>query len=68
MTNHILLEKAKRYDAKPDGIEMSDCIFNETSGYWVNTSTNTPMMSGDNPQKRVSKKCDIETGEDLKGE
>lgn len=68
MKSHVLLEKAKRYNLNSEINEVSGYVFNENAGYWVNSSTNIPMMSGDNPQRLESKKCDVETGEDQKGE
>ena len=68
MREHIILEKAKRYSA-PDGVTAPDgCLYKAHEGFWVEKGTNAPMMRSDNPRKPISKKCDIETGEDQKGE
>ena len=37
-------------------------------GFWIDKSTGTAMMMSNHPEKVVTKKCDIETGEDQKGE
>jgi len=68
MKEHILLIKAKRYEVETILPVPNNCIFQASSGYWVNTITGDPMMLGDNPNKPITKKYDIETGEDQKGE
>lgn len=68
MKEHILLDKAKRYKVDEILPTPKDCTFLFNSGYWANKTTGEPMMHGDNPRKPQSKKYDIETGEDQKGE
>lgn len=68
MKNHILLEKAKKYDIPKQNLTPRGCSYKVKDGYWVETSSNIAMMKSDNPQKPVTKKFDIETGEDHKGE
>lgn len=65
---HVLLEHAFKYgapiyDSTPDG-----CSFNQDKGYWVINSTGRALMESDDPKPTSTKKCDIETGEDQKGE
>lgn len=64
MKNHILLEKAKKYDIPKQNLTPRGCSYKAKDGYWVETSSNIAMMKSDNPQKPVTKKFDIETGED----
>ena len=64
---HILLEKAFTY---PEPIKISDpdnCYYDDRSGYWKDF---TGKAAINNSVFRVgeTKKCDIETGEDQKGE
>ena len=67
MSKHILLENATRYIA-PVTIPMPEnCFFNSRRGYWIN-SDGIAMMHSNDPQKPQTKKMDIETGEDAKGE
>ena len=68
MKNHILLEKAIKYDIPERNLTPNGCSYRANDGYWVENSSNTVMMKSDNPQKPVTKKYDIETGEDHKGE
>lgn len=64
---HILLEKAYRY-ADPRRVEdPKDFVFNEKKGYWIGND-GTPMISSPYANCGETKKCDIETGEDQKGE
>lgn len=68
MRDHILLEKAFRYEEPLEVPIPLDCIFNEARGYWVNCKTNEVMMLMTKRPIPQSKKCDRETGEDQKGE
>lgn len=68
MKNHILLEKAQKYNMTVQNLAPNGCSYKAKNGYWVDNSSNIAMMKSDNPQKPVTKKCDIETGEDHKGE
>lgn len=68
MKDHILLEKAQKYDIPEQNLPPHGCSYRAKDGYWVENSSNIAMMKSDNPQKLTSKKCDIETGEDQKGE
>ncbi|NRA87642.1 MAG: hypothetical protein HRU28_09645 [Rhizobiales bacterium] len=67
MTQHILIQHAKRkpFSASPEMPERS--LFDTAKGYWV--SEGEPLVSpGSKYGALVSKKCDQETGEDQKGE
>ena len=68
MKNHIILEKAKKYNILNQELTPSGCTYKAKEGFWVDNSSNIVMMKSDKPQKPTSKKCDIETGEDQKGE
>jgi len=68
MKKHILLEKAFSYGVSQENTVSSNNTFDEQSGYWRNNTTNEPMMTGDNPERAQTKKADVETGEDQKGE
>ena len=68
MKDHIILEKATKYNVPDQPPVPDDCTYNEKKGFWVDNSSNIAMMKTEKPQKPTSKKCDIETGEDQKGE
>ena len=68
MKEHIILEKAKKYNVTKHDLTPNGCSYNVKEGFWVDDSSNMAMMKTDKPQKPTSKKCDIETGEDQKGE
>ena len=68
MKQHILLEKAYCY-REPTSISMpEEYTFSEQKGYWMNSITGEVMMLSSDPRRPQTKKHDIETGEDQKGE
>lgn len=68
MKQHILLEKAFCYP-EPATLDLpADCIFEERRGYWKNKYTGEIMMLSNDPRRPQTKKYDVETGEDQKGE
>jgi len=68
MSEHFLLKKAKRYEVKSQLTDTKSYSFLNKSGYWVRNTTGEPMMIQNNPPKCGTKKEDVETGEDQKGE
>lgn len=68
MKQHVIIEKAKRYNISNSLGSLDGCTYDVHNGFWVDNSTNKPMMCGNGSRKPTSKKCDIETGEDQKGE
>lgn len=67
MSQHILIEHAKRkpYSSSPE--MPKGATFDTAKGYWL--SENEPLVSpGSKYGALISKKCDQETGEDQKGE
>lgn len=68
MREHILLEKAFRYN-EPSELTMPKWfVFDEKRGYWIDSKTNEVMMLMKERPILQTKKCDRETGEDQKGE
>lgn len=69
MKNNLVIEKSFKYDSIPVGVDIpNDYVYCEESGYWINKNSNIPMMLDvDGPRPRT-KKADVETGEDKKGE
>ena len=68
MKGHILLEKAYVYDDVTQKLTPEGCSYDRDSGFWRLNSTSEAMMISNHAQKPQSKKCDVETGEDQKGE
>jgi uncharacterized protein YjaZ len=67
--SHILLEKAFKYNIpKQRKALFRDYKYNNIKGYWVNVKTGNALMLEDGRIKPRTKKEDIETGEDNKGE
>ena len=68
MREHILLEKAFIYDVPITRQEILGYEYSPEDGFWVNKITLMPLMFDDIDFKPRTKKEDIETGEDRKGE
>lgn len=68
MKNHILIEKANKYGISEQNLTPNECTYYAKEGFWVENLSNTAMMKSNNPYKPTTKKEDIETGEDQKGE
>jgi hypothetical protein len=68
MKEHLLLEKAYTYPLPKSVPDMQGCKFDQLNGFWIMEESGEPfVLDGSNPGPR-SKKCDLETGEDQKGE
>jgi len=67
--SHLLLEKAFKYRIpdKKDPI-LDNYIYDVDKGYWVNKVNDHPLVYDNDPPRPRTKKEDIETGEDRKGE
>lgn len=65
---HILMEKAFIYDLPQDKPDMTGVYFDNIKGYWLNQSNNQPCIESKIFAAPRTKKADIETGEDRKGE
>ncbi len=68
MNQHILIDKAKRYEVPINEQTPEDYSYSIQKGYWADNTTGRPMMLSDDPKRPQTKKCDIETGEDQKRE
>jgi len=65
---HILKEKAFVYDLPQTEPEMTGYYFDNIKGYWLNQENNQPCIESPTFAAPRTKKADIETGEDKKGE
>ncbi|MFT9497537.1 hypothetical protein [Anaerosolibacter sp.] len=68
MKEHILKEKAFTYDLPRTLPTMEGYEFNDEKGYWVNQTNSQPCIEDPLFAAPRTKKADIETGEDRKGE
>lgn len=68
MKKHILLEKAFIYEVPESRQELKGYEYNVEGGFWINKTTLIPLMFDDIDFKPRTKKEDLETGEDRKGE
>lgn len=67
--SHLLIEKSFKYKVREQKIALfNDYFYDDTSGYWKNKRNGLPLMHEENQFKPHTKKEDIETGEDRKGE
>ncbi len=65
---HILLEKAYVYPLPKEDFVPDECIYDNKRGYWILEKTKRPFILSEYSRPPRSKKCDVETGEDQKGE
>lgn len=68
MKKHILLDKAYVYEDIPSNLMPEGCYYDRACGLWRVDNTGEVMMIGNCAQRPETKKCDVETGEDQKGE
>lgn len=68
MKEHILLDKAYVYENINRDLKPKDCTYDRVCGLWRLNSTGEVMMISSSVQRAETKKSDIETGEDQKGE
>lgn len=68
MKEHLLLEKAYVYPLPKTNPDMEGYEFDNERGYWVEEKSGEPFILDKRHPGPRSKKCDIETGEDQKGE
>jgi hypothetical protein len=65
---HILFEKALIYKKRKDITPPSDFSYNYMLGAWVSNIDNTLLVNSANFKGQSTKKLDVETGEDNKGQ
>jgi hypothetical protein len=65
---HVLIERAFMYDLNNTQPEMTGFNYDNVKGYWVDQSNNQPCIENPLFAAPRTKKADIETGEDRKGE
>jgi hypothetical protein len=65
---HVLLEKMFIYPIRPEGTALIDFEYDEIKGYWKNKNNQSPLIFDLAAVGPRTKKEDLETGEDRKGE
>lgn len=68
MKEHILKKKAFIYDLPRTKPDMSDYEFDDLKGFWISQNNKKPCIEDSSFAAPRTKKADIETGEDKKGE
>jgi len=66
--NNIIISKSFKYESRNLKKISNSFKYDDTLGFWVLFETNQPYMLSNHFQKPMTKKHDIETGEDQKGE
>ncbi|MBI4773278.1 MAG: hypothetical protein HY788_03695 [Deltaproteobacteria bacterium] len=68
--DHILVRKAFVYNMARKLNALENCRYQNDRGFWIWEETNEPLVKSKHPNRPTpgTKKEDIETGEDLKGE
>lgn len=67
MAKHILLEYSTRRKHAEVPDLPDDAIYDHSAGFWIQRGR--PLVeTAEFQNNRASKKCDLETGEDQKGE
>lgn len=67
-SQHPLIQRAQRYLRKEVDLSPPSCFYSDTIGAWCLTETGELLVETPNHQGPRTKKNDIETGEDQKGE
>lgn len=65
---HILLDRAWAYEVDRRNLAPEACTYDMAQGRWVLSASGIPLVETPGYQGPSTKKCDIETGEDQKGE
>ena len=67
-TEHLLLSMSKSYQISTEDLAPQDCEYDLIEGAWVLQGTGSLLVETQDPPTPVTKKQDIETGEDQKSE
>lgn len=65
---HILLNRAFRYQKRNDINPPEKYRYNSTLGAWIDKTDNSLLVLAKDFKAQATKKLDIETGEDNKGQ
>ncbi|MEK3820320.1 hypothetical protein MKY20_14735 [Cytobacillus sp. FSL W8-0315] len=65
---HLLIQKAFIYDKPRKKPELKEYTFLNKAGYWIDKQDSQPYVLDSKRPKPQTKKADVETGEDQKGE
>ncbi len=65
---HVLLRKAMTCDTRSVDLSPVGCVYDDRIGAWRISSSGELYVRSDNKKPPMTKKQDVETGEDQKGE
>ena len=65
---HLLLAMAKTYPVRAEDLTPQGCQYDLFQGAWIINGLGSLLIESSNRPRPMTKKKDIETGEDQKGE
>jgi hypothetical protein len=65
---HLLIRKAFKYDVQNSIDEANGSTYDSQKGFWKNSITGDAIINDAEFHPKRTKKADVETGEDKKGE
>jgi len=65
---NLIIEKSFKYNNKISEKISENTYYAQDLGFWVFSDDHSPLVFSSSSYKPQSKKCDVETGEDKKGE
>ncbi len=65
---NLLIEKSFKYEENNLSLKVEGCFFDDEKGYWIDVTNDLPLVLSNRVKGLQTKKEDIETGEDKKGE
>ncbi len=65
---NLIIGKAYIYEESPSIKTCQNIHYDDSLGFWIVNDENIPLVESDSSYSPQSKKCDVETGEDKKGE
>jgi hypothetical protein len=68
MEEHLLLAKAHLYESPKKNCDIDNAVYDALKGFWVYNESKFPCVMDEKFAGPRTKKDDIETGEDQKGE
>lgn len=65
---HILLNRAFEYRKRKEINPPKDYVYNSILGAWISSINKLPLIFAEDFKAQSTKKLDVETGEDNKGQ
>jgi len=65
---NLIIEKSFKYNDSASEGTNKNSYYDQDLGFWILNEDHRPLVLSSNSYRPQSKKCDVETGEDKKGE